>query len=630
MKLKLQKLIAKTLMLGLLINAFLPMALLAEDNKSCLSHLCNPKPEKCKNKFFKTVDYIIVGAGTAGLPCAWALTNDNTTSVLVLEAGEDLTSDPLVLSPNVFAFFDPVTYNPKYAGIHVTTNNTQRVIYSRGAMIGGSSAHNYLQAMRGTPDIYNEWAALTGNPAWSYANLLPLFISQEHYIPNGNIPDTTQRGLDGRLYISQQDPLTGAFTAAVAEAFNVPIAPAPGNNYTYDYNDHFLVSPGVYANQVGVYPNQQFTTEYCAANTCGTRSFSGNSYLTGITTAEGANPAVLPIVDANLNGINGRKLYVRTSTTVSRILFEGTKAIGVEIIVNKGKKQKVMRSKARKGVILSAGSVMNPAILQRSGIGKASDLIPLGIDVLIDNPNVGYNGQNQYGVDNLILKKSFLNPLSIPTCWNDIGVGDGVRRCLVNLITGALVPSIVLGVLGLNPGEVFADYVDILSFLLAPKSRSSVVIQSTDPLTPPYVDLNMFSDTDGPGGTSQDLADCVALFKLGQDVATAQNGGVLDPAAIIYPVNAHYPAPWGPAPDDSLLENDAKLNPHFSDHLCSTCQMAPTAATGVVDGNLKVFGTDHLYIADDSIQPIITKGSTAYPAYFIGLQLAKFLGAILP
>ncbi len=632
MKLNIQKMIAKTLILGMLVNAFLPTALLAEEQKSCLKP-CKPKPKPCKNKFFKTVDYIIVGGGTAGLTCAWALTNDNKTSVLVLESGLDLTSDPEVLAPGAFTYSVDLTNDPKYAYTYATNPvPSPQEVYSDGHTLGGSSAHNGLQAVRGTPDIYNEWAVF--NPIWSYANLLPLFINQEHYNPDGTIADPTQRGLSGRLYISQQTPLTDPFSAALAAGLGVP--------QIADYNDHYAIgTPPFYANTVGVSANQQFSTEFCPTQTCGVRSFSGNSYLKGITAAQGATPPVLPIVDAHNNGIGGRKLYVRTSVEVIRILFDGTRAIGVELIVNEGNSTKTLRTFAREGIILSAGSIRTPALLQLSGIGKPSDLAPLGINVILANDNVGYNLQNQYGPPVLVRNvcTTDMPPCATPplfelnTAFHDLGVGDGVRRAQIDYFSGVFAfPSSIAATLGLTVDEsqLTLNDIGLGNILVDTKSRGSVVIRSTNPLTDPYVNLNMYTDTAGVGGTSQDLADAVTIFKLAKQVAIAQPGGTY--ADVIYPPMDHYPAPYGTAPagDNSFLEQDALHNIFIAYHACGTCRMSLTAATGVVDGSLKVHGLDNLYIADNSVQPQSTTGNTAYPAFFIGLNMAKILGATLP
>lgn len=636
MKTNIQKKVARTLAWALLFNAILPVTLLGETKSCGLRPNCSRVDDQCGDVFFKTVDYIIVGGGTAGLTCAWGLTNDNKTSVLVLESGLDLIADPVVLSPNFAAFASPLTNDPKYAYTYATDPSTStQVIYSEGHLLGGGSAHNYLQAVRGTPDVYNEWAVISGNPDWSYANLLPLFLNQEHYKPDGTIADPTQRGLSGRLYISQQTPLTDPFSAAVADGLGV--------DQIEDYNDHFSIPlPPFYANTVGVSANQQWATDFCPTQTCGVRSFSGNSYLKGITAEQGATPPVLPIVDAHNNGINGRKLFVRTSTTVSRILFNGTRAIGVELIINKGTCTKTLRTFARKGVILSAGAIHTPALLQLSGIGRASDLVPLGINVILENDNVGYNLQNQYGVTTVIrnICSTDTPPCATPplfeasTAWHDLGIGDSVRRAQADFLSAAFFPAGIAATLGLTLDETTLTFNDmvLLNFILDPKSLGSVVIRSTDPLTAPYINLNMFTDTAGIGGTSQDLADAVTIFKLAKEIAEAQTGGTVED--VLYPPMDHYPFPLGTANPvtvgDRLLEQDAIHNPFITQHACGTCRMSLSPDTGVVDGRLRVHGLDNVYIADASIMPKSTTGNTGYPCFFIGLRLAKFLGANLP
>lgn len=560
------------------------------------------------------VDYIIVGGGTAGLSAAWALTNDLSTNVLVVEAGENLNNDPLVLDPTVLSA-EALTFDPKYAEVNVTTSHA---IYSEGKLLGGGSAHSGLQAVRSTPDIYNNWAVLSGDSRWSYANMLNLFKSQETYNPNGTVPDPAQRGTTGNLHITQQAPLSAnAFAIAMGVGLGVP--------QISDYNDHFLIAPGVYANTIGIAANQDWIT----APPGSVRSFSGNSYLTGISSV-----GIPSIVDSNLNGIGGRKLAVRVKSSVSRVIFSNTTAIGVEIIVTEGTSNKVQLAFATKGVILSAGSFHSPAILQRSGVGKSSDLTPLGINVIIDSPNVGYNMINHYGPQALMqLLVAPPPPLKLNMAFTDLSLGgympaDGSRRIQTDFLFpgGALFPSDIISTLNIGA----TPNVFVSGWMLRPQSRGSVKIVSTSPETRPKIDLGDFTDDLSPTpwlNVGSDAYVAVSYLKTIQNIAVAQGGG---PANVLFPPNSHYPAPWGPAPDDSKLYDAARKVTSDTYHCVGTCRMGTNISNGVVDGGLKVFGAEKLYIADDSIQPEITTGNTAYPAFFIGLQLAKFLGAVLP
>lgn len=555
------------------------------------------------------LDYIIVGGGTAGLTAAWGLTNESSVAglgVLVVESGENLVTDSAVLDPTLGSS-QTLTYDTKYASAIATQTAD---VYSEGVLLGGGSAHNGLQAVRGTPDVYNSWASITGNNRWLYSNLLPLFLNQEKYTPTGTVADPAQRGSSGRLFITQEAPLTDAFSIALATGLGVPMIS--------DYNDHTESAPGVYDNTVGVSANQDYITP-----TSSVRSFSGNSYLYGI-----ASQGIAAIVDANGNGLNGRKLFVRVKSTVSRVIFAGTTAIGVEIIVNDGQSSKIQLAFANKGIILSAGSFMSPAILQRSGIGASGLLTPLGISVLVNNANVGANMINHYGPNALMRRFTGGGPppaFKLNVAFSDLGIADGVRRVQTDfLYPGSIFfPGIIRDALNLGS----YDSVAVGGLLLQANSRGTVQIRSTNPLIHPLVNLGNY--TDGPYTTpGTDLANAVTYLKQMVDVINTGGG---NPATdMLYPPISHYPAPYGPAPDDSLLAADAQTGVFNAYHCVGTCRMGTSTANGVVDGNLKVFGVNNLYVADCSIEPLVQTGNTAYAAFFIGLEMAKILGANLP
>lgn len=568
----------------------------------------------CGNE--KRYDYIIVGAGTAGLTAAWALTNKNKgkkVSVLVLEKGENLNNDEHVLDPTLGSS-TLLTFSPKYADTPVTL---QEQIYSAGRLVGGGSGHNGLQVVRGYPKTYNEWAKITGNDKWKYKNLLPLFISQEHYTPDDTIPNPNQRGLKGRLFITQEVPLTDEFSAALAKGFDVPLID--------DYNDHYQISREVYANAVGVSANQDWITPPPDS----IRSYSGNSYLYGIPSV-----GIPPIVDKHGKGLDGRKLTIITRATVAKIIFKNKVAIGVEVIITRGETQKLKKYYADLGVILSAGTIYTATILQLSGYGKRSDLSAVGIETIVNNENVGYNIINHYGPNALIQQITSSPPPSFKlnvafTNLHPYLPNDPTERKIQTdfLYPGNIFfPPSLITALGLEN----IDSVAVGGYLLQSLSRGNVVIQSKDPLTPPLLNLNQYTDTDNPKPWTvigSDAYQAVSYLKLLQQVAVAEGG---NPQTILYPPNSHYPAPWGPAPDDSLLYNDAVNNSVFAYHTVGSCRMGKSKKDGVVNGDQEVFGVKNLYIADCSIEPLVQTGNTAYMAFFIGLILALHLGAKIP
>ena len=199
----------------------------------------------CCQKCSCDYDYIIVGNGTAGAVVARKLSDDYSIRVLVIEVGRNRTTDPIITSPNVFlpGILNEITYSPKYSVCYPSAANDTNpanlgtlyppfgsaIVYPEGRMWGGSSAHNYLQAVRGTPVIYNNWALLSGNNQWSYNRLLPIMKNIETY--TGSTTNPSQRGFDGPIFITQSAPVT---TDSLAIGYSL------GSNtpQTVDYNDY--------------------------------------------------------------------------------------------------------------------------------------------------------------------------------------------------------------------------------------------------------------------------------------------------------------------------------------------------------------------------------------------------------
>lgn len=523
---------------------------------------------KCSNL---TWDYIIVGNGTAGATLARELSNGNKNSVLVLEWGENHTHDPAVLSPDVFAFSEPLTYDPLYAvntivPLHFPNMAPQYFIYSCGRMWGGSSAHNGLFAVRGTPRVYDSWAAISNQPRWNYPNMLPLFLATEHYTPNGTTADPAQRGLNGPLFITQSPPVTGdAFAQGYSIATNTPFAP--------DYNNP------AQGGDVCVSAHQQWITPLPNSF----RSFSSNAFTN-----------VGDIVDAEGFGLNGRKLRIVSDALTDKVIFSNKTAIGVQYYLD-GDVNKVIFVEAKKKVILSAGAPRTPGILERSGIGDASLLSSLDIEVIVNNPHVGEHLFNHYGANGVFQGVTTANPFL--DAYTDNGFADGVRRIQAVAFTPA----------GSNIVIVSGD-------LMRPKSQGSVHITSKNPTYNPRLDLNMYSD--GSVSTfDTDAFNIVTFLKTLPSVSAETGFPLLSPAPSVYAGG-----------DSALLAYAQTLsNMSITFHVVGSARMGQTISNAVVDGNLHVFGVKNLMVADVSIEPEIQDGNTGYAAYFIGQQAANII-----
>jgi choline dehydrogenase len=564
---------------------------LAAHKSDCSSKRCR-SIAKLHNQEF---DYIIVGGGTAGCALAAKLSDPDPrtgkfkNSVLVIEAGANLTKDPNVLNNNLFAA-GALTFDPKYSKVYsVYSTDTIPAVYTDGRMLGGSSAHNGLQAYRGSPDVYNQWAQITGDDRWSYNQLLKHdMLKMEHYTPNGTPLNPAQRGTNGPLFITQEPPLDNdPFMIAFSEGTNTPFVP--------DLNDPTYGDIGVGANQNWVTP------PYLGPNSI--RSFSANSYLTGIP-SEGI-PA---IINQKGFGLDGRKLRVVFNATVNRILFnKHNVAKKVEFILNDDT-ETVLRIKPRKEVILCAGTIVDAVILQRSGVGDPKLLKSLGIPVVFDNPNVGANMQNHYGPTGVISGSTIPLP-RIGNAFMDLSpfMPAGVRRYQALIINSpAFLPAGIRTALGITSGVTVAA-VDV-----TPKSLGTVKIVSRDPFIEPRIDLNVYSD--GPvNEPGTDAYEAVSFYKLLQNIADAAGETVL------FPPPADYVA------GDEALLNDAFNTLLIAYHDSGTCRMALSPETGVIDGKLRVFGVKKVRVASCASAPVIETGNTAYQAYVIGLEAARII-----
>lgn len=556
-----------------------------------------------------TVDYIIVGLGTAGAPLARYLSDNFNYSVLVLEAGEQYNTDPAILASSLFAAA-PLAFDPKYSNTYSTLVSGVNVgfagfLYSEGRLWGGGSGHNGLLAVRGSADVYDEWATISGNPRWLYTNLLPVMKGMEHFtVAAGSpAPDLAQRGVAGALFISQEpyiptisaDPLTMTFATTAA---------AP---LTSDYN--------VQAASVATSSLQDYVTPPAGvADPTSIRSFSATAFL----------PQSVLNWDTGL-GLDGRRLQVVSHATVSHILFDQSgsipTAVGVEYILD-GNRETVRQVFARKKIILCAGAIQNVGILQRSGVGPSAVLNELNIPVIVDNANVGANMQNHVGTSALMQVQT-PGPFGIANAYIDCstaaGIGAnfsaGVRRNQLLFVAspglfGSPSAAQALGVDFSNP----LAYVSFATFNIKPQSRGSAVIVDTDPLTDVKVDFNFYSDGTiaTPGSDAQNI---VAALRIIQQTATAFG------ATMIFPTPAQYAA------GDAALFAAAVNLPFITYHAAGSCSMGTSIANGVVDGDLHVFGVNNLMCADCSVEPEVETGNTAYGAYVIGLEAARILGS---
>lgn len=547
-----------------------------------------------KKKKRNVYDYIVIGAGTAGGVVAKELTDDRHTSVLVLEPG--INSTDQLKSPNILEAI-PLSNDNKYAFnlISGLESSIQRqLITINGRVTGGSSEVNYMFAVRGSRELYNRWAALVGSDQWSYKQVLPLFIENETY--TGQTQSPKKRGRKGPIFVRQQHiPSHGiieTLTNATAKVLNIDIVK--------DYNT------GV--RDCTFYKNQFLQKEVGSTLT---RSSTATGYLNECVVTQGNE------FQPDELGLGKRKLIIFAKTTVNKILFKkkrGQKiAVGVEYIRN-GVSHKLF---ARKGIIVSAG-FFSSVILQRSGIGKSTDLIQAGIKPMIENQNVGYHLQSQAYVGlGVEVDTSQILPIFQADPNQPIALGafksehdnspEGRRLQLQGAPAPIFLPSQEVASKGWELD--FAKPTNIMSFGiidLNPRSRGKIIAAHSDPGALPSFTINPLQpDTNDLDFMVDQYINTYNIIKE----ARLHNSGI---HKVVFPPEKIFTIPDEAQKRRKLAQFVRASYSNFF-HYGGQCKMAKSIQDGVVNEFLDVFGTRNLKVADLSISPILPDGNTSCP-----------------
>ncbi|WP_301170204.1 GMC family oxidoreductase [Brevibacillus nitrificans] len=551
-------------------------------------------------------DYIVIGAGTAGGVIAKKLTDDKKTSVLVLEAGTDMTAE-LTSGSIEEAIF--LASDNRYAYNLTSTIEAmigRPLLSQNGRTLGGSSEINDMYSVRGSRELYNRWAELVGDQ-WSYEQIRSLFKQNETY--TGDTQNPAERGTNGPIFIRQQIiPTSGliqTLTNATAQVLGIPVV--------QDYN-------------TGIRDCTFYQGQYNQREVNG--EFVRSSTATGYLNAQIVTPGNQ--FQSDQFGVNGRKLAIFGKTTVDKIVFQKKKkhgkyvAVGVDFVKNGVS----MRSYARKGIIVSAG-FFSSVILQRSGIGKTEDLTRAGIQTLIESPNIGYNMQaHAYVGMGVRVETSQLVPILLADPDQPLALGAFKAEHPASLegrrlqIFGAPVPFF------LPAQDVFANgwnfnalqSTNIMSFGmldLNPKSRGSVQVAHSDPEASPSIAFNPLQDPDDLRFMVDQYINMYNIIKQ----ARTPGSGIHE---VVYPPENIFLLP-DEAEKRRQLEAYVKGSYSNFFHFGGQCRMAETIEEGVVDGFLNVFGTKNLKVADLSVSPILPDGNTGIAAEMIGLNAARFM-----
>jgi choline dehydrogenase len=524
-------------------------------------------------------DYVIVGGGSAGSALAARLTEDASTRVLVLEAGRtDSWWDLYIHMPAALSF--PIGsrfYDWKYESEPEPFMNGRRIYHARGKVLGGSSSINGMIFQRGNPLDYERWAGEPGLEQWDYAHCLPYFKRMENCLAGAD----EWRGGDGPLQLERgpaDGPLFGAFFDAVQEA---------GYPLTDDVNGY----------------RQEGFAKFDRNIRKGRRLSAARAYLHPV--------------------MNRPNLEVRTRTFVERVVFEGTRAIGVQV------KGETIRARE---VILCGGAINSPQLLQLSGIGNASELEALGVGVVHDLPGVGENLQDHLEVyvqcasklpvtvapaykwrNRPLVGLKWLLFKSGPGATNHFEAGGFIRSNDEVAYPNVMFHFLPIAVrydgtapqghgYQLHVGPMYSD------------ARGSVKITSTDPRVHPALRFNYLS-------TDQDRCEWVECVRaartiLNQPAFDPFNGGELSPGSSV-------------ETDEQILDwvrRDAETALHPS----CTAKMGADELSVVDPATMRVHGIDGLRVVDASVFPYVTNGNIYAPVMMVAEKAADLIRGDTP
>jgi choline dehydrogenase len=519
-----------------------------------------------------TWDYVVVGGGTAGCVLAARLSEDRSVRVLLLEAGDRDTAREIAV-PAAFSKLFKTRNDWDYTTEPETGCDDRAMYWPRGRVLGGCSSINAMIYIRGARADYDSWRD-AGCEGWGFDDVLPYFTRSED---NSRGADAFH-GVGGPLPVTDlrdPSPLTGDYLDACAQA-GLPRNP--------DFN-------GTQQEGVGTYQVTQRK---------GKRASTATAFL---------RPA-----------LKRPNLEVRTFAHATRVVVENGRAVGVEAQL--GPRREVFR--AAREVVLCGGAVNTPQLLLLSGIGPADELRALGIDVVVDSPNVGRGMQDHLATSAVYTANApisyfeadkraavvakYLLARKGPFSSNIAEAGGFVRTRSdlpgpdLQLLFG---PAMFVehGLVD-APGHGFS----LGPYLLTPQSRGSITLRSADPLAKPVVRANYLTET-------ADLDVLVEGMRLTLDIASRT------------PLRRHSGGRWRPAVG---ADDDAALRAHVRAHSETIYHPTSTAAMGagtdaVCDPALRVRGVEGLRVADASVLPDVPRGNTNAPVIMVAEKAADLL-----
>ena len=533
----------------------------------------------------RTYDVVIVGGGSAGCALAARISADPSTNVLVLEAGRpDTILDPYIHMPAALTF--PIgnkRYDWMYSSEPEPHMNGRRITAGRGKLLGGSSSINGMIFQRGNPLDYERWAADPGMQDWDFAHCLPYFKRMETCLAGAD----EYRGGSGPLTLERgpvSNPLFGAFFEAVQQA---------GYPITSDVNGY----------------QQEGFAAFDRNVRRGRRWSAARAYLHPV--------------------MHRKNLTVRTRAQVARVVMDGTRAVGVEVLERGGGTSRILAGE----VILSGGAFNTPQLLQLSGIGDAEFLRSVDVEPVHHLPGVGQNLQDhlEVYVQHACTQPVSLNPNLkfwkrpfIGAQWLFLRSGPGAS----NHFEGG----------GFTRSNDDVDYPNLMFHFLpiavrydgtAPAgghgyqvhigpmysdARGSVTIRSNDPTQAPALRFNYLSTEQDKREWVEAIA--VARSILGQEAFAGYSGGEISPGPEI-------------ASDEQILDW-VRTDGETAYHPSCTARMGTDEMSVVDPTSMRVRGVEGLRVVDASAMPYVTNGNIYAPVMMMAEKAADLIMGNVP
>jgi choline dehydrogenase-like flavoprotein len=521
-------------------------------------------------------DYIVVGAGSSGAALAARLGEAADRTTCVIEAGGQDTHPFIHIPSFVAAAIGREATNWRFKTVPQPGMAGREIPVPRGRVIGGSGSINGMVYFRGHPTDYDDWSD-AGAKGWSYAQVLPYFTRTE---TNENYPESVFHGHDGPInvkYVEGPNALNYAFMDALA-ALQFPACA--------DFNG---ADPEGYGRRQGLIRDGQ--RETTAKNMLRPALARGN-------------------------------IHVQTEAQVARVVIEGKRAVGVELTDGRV-------IKARREVILSAGTVQTPQILMLSGIGPAAHLREMGIEVVLDAPGVGANYHDHPA-----------SPMHVETddstsygwSWKTVPRNLWCALEYLLLRAGPLAGNVFESVafLRTDPSLARADVQFVFQpakrltnpkipfplghgyaispVALHPKSRGTVRLASADPGAAPVIDPRLLEHPD-------DIKPLIRALRIARAAFATEPFAKYDGTEV---------APGPAVESDEAFDQYIRETGYTVHHPVGTCRMGSDAGA-VVDSELRLNGIAGLRVADASVMPSIIGGNTNAPCVMIGERGADFV-----